>query len=90
MGANNILVHRPGDEVNAIQKASNTYEATNSSIEMPQEIVLYTNRHFTRGIAVAGLFSRLGATSYPGPASSIASNDYYDTGRGAGGAETFS
>jgi hypothetical protein len=40
VGANNILVRRPGDEVNAIQKASKTYEASNSSIEIPQEIVL--------------------------------------------------
>jgi hypothetical protein len=87
VGANNILVRRPSDEVNAIQKASKTYEASNSSIEIPQETVLQPNSYFTRRIAVTGLFSRLGATSYPGPTSPIASNDYYDTGHGTG--ETF-
>jgi hypothetical protein len=31
----NLLVDRLGDEVNATQKGSKTYEATNSSIQIP-------------------------------------------------------
>ncbi len=59
------------------------------SHDISQGIVSRRDGHFIYWALIAGPLRHSGAASQPGPASSIASDDYDDPGHGSGSAETF-